>query len=133
MKKWKIQLVVMTFCVLVQTSKGWTSANEEERQLSTHWQDESVNKRLISPLETLMKRSKALRFYGLMGRRAEPKIQFQAKKRNKGEAFVGLMGRSVSSEEPLNAVIPYVTTEEIHDPEKPSKQGPLKEWIHISY
>uniref|UniRef100_A0A3B3W335 Uncharacterized protein n=1 Tax=Poecilia latipinna TaxID=48699 RepID=A0A3B3W335_9TELE len=86
MENWKIQLVVVTFCVLMQTSKGSTSGGEDERRLSRHWQYEFVDS---SPADSLMKRSKALRFYGLMGKRAG---------RNKGVAFVGLMGRSVSTE-----------------------------------
>uniref|UniRef100_A0A3B5M1E8 Uncharacterized protein n=1 Tax=Xiphophorus couchianus TaxID=32473 RepID=A0A3B5M1E8_9TELE len=86
MESWKIQLVVVTFCVLVQTSKGSTSGAEDERRLSRHWQYEPVES---SPVDSLMKRSKALRFYGLMGKRAGT---------NKRVAFVDLMGRSVSSE-----------------------------------
>uniref|UniRef100_A0A096M0Q9 Uncharacterized protein n=1 Tax=Poecilia formosa TaxID=48698 RepID=A0A096M0Q9_POEFO len=95
MENWKIQLVVVTFCVLMQTSKGSTSGGEDERRLSRHWQYEFVDS---SPADSLMKRSKALRFYGLMGKRAVTKKPFQVKRRNKGVAFVGLMGRSVSTE-----------------------------------
>uniref|UniRef100_A0A3P9NB94 Uncharacterized protein n=1 Tax=Poecilia reticulata TaxID=8081 RepID=A0A3P9NB94_POERE len=86
MENWKIQLVIVTFCVLMQTSKESTSGGKDERRLSRHWQYEFGDN---SPADSLMKRSKALRFYGLMGKRAG---------RNKGVAFVGLMGRSVSTE-----------------------------------
>ena len=34
------------------------------------WQDESLETDLTRPIDTLMKRSKALRFYGLMGKRS---------------------------------------------------------------
>ncbi|MEQ2257071.1 hypothetical protein ILYODFUR_030715 [Ilyodon furcidens] len=128
MENWKIQLVVMTFCVLVQTS---TSSTEEERRLPRHWQYETVDTDVTSPVEGLMKRSKALRFYGLMGKRAVTKKPFQVKRRNKGEAFVGLMGRSVSTEESLSGMIPSATTREVLHPEEPYKQASLKEWIHI--
>ncbi|MED6251593.1 hypothetical protein ATANTOWER_000207 [Ataeniobius toweri] len=129
MENWKIQLVVMTFCVLVQTSTSST----EERRLPRHWQYETVDTDVTSPVEGLMKRSKALRFYGLMGKRAVTKKPFQVKRRNKGEAFVGLMGRSVSTEESLSGMIPSATTREVHHPEEPYKQASLKEWIHILY
>uniref|UniRef100_A0A3Q4HX71 Uncharacterized protein n=1 Tax=Neolamprologus brichardi TaxID=32507 RepID=A0A3Q4HX71_NEOBR len=49
--------------------------------------DESLQTSLTSPMSSVIKRSKALRFYGLMGKRSG----------NKGEMFVGLMGRSISS------------------------------------
>ncbi|XP_035998309.1 uncharacterized protein LOC118564397 isoform X1 [Fundulus heteroclitus] len=133
MENWKIQLVVMTFCVLVQTSQGSSSSTEEERRLSRHWQHQSVESAMTIPVESLMKRSKALRFYGLMGKREVTKKSFQPKKRNKGETFAGLMGRSVTNEESLSGVIPSATTREIHDPEKPYKQASLKEWIRILY
>uniref|UniRef100_A0A3B3WMH9 Uncharacterized protein n=1 Tax=Poecilia mexicana TaxID=48701 RepID=A0A3B3WMH9_9TELE len=97
MENWKIQLVVVTFCVLMQTSKGSTSGGEDERRLSRHWQYEFVDS---SPADSLMKRSKALRFYGLMGKRAGSiqTLQQITSYRNKGVAFVGLTGRSVSTE-----------------------------------
>uniref|UniRef100_A0A3B4TG94 Uncharacterized protein n=1 Tax=Seriola dumerili TaxID=41447 RepID=A0A3B4TG94_SERDU len=87
MDNWKIQLAVVTFCALLQTYQGLSSSVEEERGLSRDWQDESLETGLTHPIATLMKRSKALRFYGLMGKRSG----------NKGETFVGLMGRSISS------------------------------------
>uniref|UniRef100_A0A3Q2PWA5 Uncharacterized protein n=1 Tax=Fundulus heteroclitus TaxID=8078 RepID=A0A3Q2PWA5_FUNHE len=99
MENWKIQLVMMTFCVLVQTSQGSSSSTEEERRLSRHWQHQSVESAMTIPVESLMKRSKALRFYGLMGKR-EGKYCILVG--NKGETFVGLMERSVTNEgEPL--------------------------------
>ncbi|KAM4526422.1 uncharacterized protein V3H82_000843 [Fundulus diaphanus] len=115
MENWKIQLVVMTFCVLVQTSQGSSSSTEEERRLSRHWQHQSMESAMTIPVESLMKRSKALRFYGLMGKREVTKKSFQPKKQS------------------LGGVIPSATTREIHDPEKPYKQASLKEWIRILY
>uniref|UniRef100_A0A8P4FYS0 Si:ch211-131k2.2 n=1 Tax=Dicentrarchus labrax TaxID=13489 RepID=A0A8P4FYS0_DICLA len=97
MDNWKIQLVVVTFCALVQTYQALSSTVEEERGLPKDWQDESLEAGLTQPMISLMKRSKALRFYGLMGKRSGTKKPFQVNRRNKGETFVGLMGRSISS------------------------------------
>ncbi|XP_033974861.1 uncharacterized protein LOC117473402 [Trematomus bernacchii] len=105
MENWKLWLVVVTFCALLQTYQALSSREGEERGLSPDWQDESLEESLIS----LMKRSNALRFYGLMGKRSEPKKPFKVNRRNKGEAFVGLMGRSISS------------------------GGSSEEWVHILY
>uniref|UniRef100_A0A3B3HTN7 Uncharacterized protein n=1 Tax=Oryzias latipes TaxID=8090 RepID=A0A3B3HTN7_ORYLA len=82
MDTWKIQLVVVTFF---------------EINCFFFWQSESLDMRLNNPMEDLMKRSKALRFYGLMGKRSGRSKPFQFNRRNKGEMFVGLMGRSISS------------------------------------
>ncbi|XP_043959511.1 uncharacterized protein si:ch211-131k2.2 [Gambusia affinis] len=120
MESWKIQLVVVTFCMLVQTSKGSTSDAEDERRLPRHWQYEPEDS---SPVDSLMKRSKALRFYGLMGKRAVTKKSFQVKRRNKGVAFMDLMGRSVSSEESVSGVNPSAATRETQHPEEPAQQG----------
>uniref|UniRef100_A0A3P9BS14 Uncharacterized protein n=1 Tax=Maylandia zebra TaxID=106582 RepID=A0A3P9BS14_9CICH len=79
MDNWKIQLVIVTFCALVQTYQRFS--------LKCFLQDESLQTSLTSPMSSVIKRSKALRFYGLMGKRSG----------NKGEMFVGLMGRSISS------------------------------------
>lgn len=38
MENWKIQLVVVTFCALVQTYQAVSSAVEEERGLPQDWQ-----------------------------------------------------------------------------------------------
>uniref|UniRef100_A0AAQ4RP21 Si:ch211-131k2.2 n=2 Tax=Gasterosteus aculeatus TaxID=69293 RepID=A0AAQ4RP21_GASAC len=114
----KIQLVVVIFCALVQTSQALSSGVDEEVELSPDWQ--SMEAVLTRPVANLMKRSKALRFYGLMGKRSGPKTPFKVNRRNKGEAFVGLMGRSLSSGESLTREIPSVTDvwEEQH------RQGP---------
>uniref|UniRef100_A0A3Q3LCK7 Uncharacterized protein n=1 Tax=Mastacembelus armatus TaxID=205130 RepID=A0A3Q3LCK7_9TELE len=86
MENWKIQLVVVTFCALVQIYQGLSfSEKREEPGFSKDWQDETLGTGLTHPIATLMKRSKALRFYGLMGKRSG----------NKEETFVGLMGRSI--------------------------------------
>uniref|UniRef100_A0A3B5K5E0 Uncharacterized protein n=1 Tax=Takifugu rubripes TaxID=31033 RepID=A0A3B5K5E0_TAKRU len=96
MDVWKIQLVLMAFCTLMQTYQAALSSTvREERRLSSAWQDESVDAGLTHQLLGLMKRSKALRFYGLMGKRSG--LQSSSVLGNKGEAFVGLMGRSISS------------------------------------
>ncbi|XP_051274638.1 uncharacterized protein si:ch211-131k2.2 [Dicentrarchus labrax] len=123
MDNWKIQLVVVTFCALVQTYQALSSTVEEERGLPKDWQDESLEAGLTQPMISLMKRSKALRFYGLMGKRSGTKKPFQVNRRNKGETFVGLMGRSISSGESLARIIPPVTTTAIDVSEEPHKQA----------
>ncbi|KAL3051250.1 hypothetical protein OYC64_001506 [Pagothenia borchgrevinki] len=128
MENWKLWLVVVTFCALLQTYQALSSREGEERGLSPDWQDESLEESLIS----LMKRSNALRFYGLMGKRSEPKKPFKVNRRNKGEAFVGLMGRSISSGESLKRIFPATTTA-FDVSEKPRKQGSSEEWVHILY
>nr|XP_033467988.1 uncharacterized protein LOC117247511 [Epinephelus lanceolatus] len=131
MDKWKIQLLVVTFCALVQIDQALSSSAEEERGLPKEWQDESLEAGLIHPMATLMKRSKALRFYGLMGKRSGIKKPSSADRRKK--VFVGLMGRSISSGESLTRRIPPATTTAIDVSEKPLKQGSSEEWVQILY
>ncbi|KAM6964386.1 uncharacterized protein LKV04_020212 [Tautogolabrus adspersus] len=132
MDKWKIQLVFVTFCALVQIYQG--SSVDEERGLSEDWQDESVEAGLTLPLTRLMKRAKTLRFYGLMGKRSGgAKKPFQEKRRNKGEMFVGLMGRSILGDNSLTRVSPSATTAAPDVLEKPHKQGSSEEWFQILY
>ncbi|XP_051795888.1 uncharacterized protein si:ch211-131k2.2 [Acanthochromis polyacanthus] len=123
MDTWKIQLVLMAFCALVRTYQGLSGSEEEKRGLSKDWQDESLETGLINPVDSLIKRSKALRFYGLMGKRSG----------NKGETFGGLMGRSTSSGESLTRIIPSGTTTTVHRSEKPHKHGSPEKWIQIFY
>ncbi|XP_024141216.2 uncharacterized protein LOC112154479 isoform X2 [Oryzias melastigma] len=124
MDHWKIQLVVVTFCALVQTYRGLVCSAEQERGLPNEWHSESL--RLNYPMEDLMKRSKALRFYGLMGKRAVTKKPFQFNRRNKGEMFVGLMGRSLSSGESLIRDAPSEASTEIRVAEKPYSKGMIQ-------
>ncbi|XP_072229565.1 uncharacterized protein [Leuresthes tenuis] len=133
MDNWKIQLVFVTFCALVQTYHGLSFKAEEERGISKDWQNESVDSGLTDPVDSLMKRSKALRFYGLMGKRSGTRKPFKVNRRNKGEAFVGLMGRSISSGESLSRAMSPATTTEIHVSEKPYKQGSPEEWVQMLY
>ncbi|KAM9336619.1 uncharacterized protein ABDE67_019653 [Symphorus nematophorus] len=133
MDNWKIQFVVVTFCALVQTYHALYSTVEEEGALTEDWQDESVEAGLTHPMVSLMKRSKALRFYGLMGKRSGIKKPFQVNRRNKGEMFVGLMGRSISSGDSLTRIIPSATTTAIDVSEKPHRQGSSEEWVQILY
>ncbi|KAM8837568.1 uncharacterized protein AB9W97_002688 [Spinachia spinachia] len=128
----KIQVVVVIFCALVQTSPTRSSGVDEERELPPGWQDESVEAGLTRPMATLMKRSKALRFYGLMGKRSGPKTPFRVNRRNKGEVFVGLMGRSLSGGESLTREIPSATTA-TDVSEEQHRQGLSEEWVPILY
>uniref|UniRef100_A0A8C7Z8J9 Uncharacterized protein n=1 Tax=Oryzias sinensis TaxID=183150 RepID=A0A8C7Z8J9_9TELE len=89
--------------------------------------------KLNKPIEDLMKRSKALRFYGLMGKRSVTKKPFQFNRRNKGDMFVGLMGRSISSGESIIRETPSEASTEIHVAEKPYSKDLPEEWIQILY
>uniref|UniRef100_A0A3Q3IKR0 Uncharacterized protein n=1 Tax=Monopterus albus TaxID=43700 RepID=A0A3Q3IKR0_MONAL len=126
MDNWKIQLLFVTFCALLQIYQGLSSSVEEERGLSSDWQDESLD-----PIATLMKRAKALRFYGLMGKRSAAKKPFEVKRRNKGQMFVGLMGRSASSGESSTRVKPLPTTTVTDGSENPHEQGSSEERVQI--
>ncbi|XP_039991890.1 uncharacterized protein LOC120794703 [Xiphias gladius] len=113
--------------------KGLSSSVDEESGLSKNWQDESLETDLTHPIDMLMKRSKALRFYGLMGKRSGIKKPFQVNRRNKGEMFVGLMGRSISSGESFTRINPSATATGIDVSEKPHKQGSSEECVQILY
>ncbi|XP_074519850.1 uncharacterized protein LOC141785421 isoform X2 [Halichoeres trimaculatus] len=134
MDNWKLHLVVVTFCALVQTYQA--SSVDEERGLSEDWQDESADTGLTHPMAGLMKRAKALRFYGLMGKRSggeKKSEQMKMNRRNKGEMFVGLMGRSISSDKVLTRVFGSATTTAPDVLEKPHEQGSSEEWIQLLY
>ncbi|XP_070847117.1 uncharacterized protein [Chaetodon trifascialis] len=133
MDNWKVQLVVVAFCALLQTYQALSSTVGEEGGLPPDWQDESLEAGLTHPMLSLMKRSKALRFYGLMGKRSGTKKPFRVNRRNKGETFVGLMGRSISSGESLTRIIPSATSTALDVLEKPHKQGLSEEWVQILY
>ncbi|XP_055360267.1 uncharacterized protein si:ch211-131k2.2 isoform X2 [Betta splendens] len=108
--------------------KGQSLTMAEGRGISDDWQDESLEKGVSRPIAELMKRAKALRFYGLMGKRSGANKSFQADKRNKGEMFVGLMGRSISGDNSLTRIKPSATILE-----KPHKQGSSEDLVQILY
>ncbi|CAJ1080783.1 uncharacterized protein LOC117830499 [Xyrichtys novacula] len=132
MDNWKLQLAVVAFSALIQTHMALPV--EEEGGLAEHWQDESMDSGLSHPMASLMKRAKALRFYGLMGKRSEGvKKPFKVDRRNKGEMFVGLMGRSISSDKLLTRVFASATTTAPDVLEEPHEQGLSEEWVQILY
>ncbi|XP_071381634.1 protachykinin-1-like [Centroberyx affinis] len=134
MENWKLQLVVVAFCALVQTYQGLSLSVEEERGRAKDWQDESVETSLTGPVDNLMKRSKALRFYGLMGKRSGARQPVRMnRRRNKGEMFVGLMGRSISSGESLTRIIPSATSTALDVSEESHKQDSQEEWAQLRY
>uniref|UniRef100_A0A4W5Q487 Si:ch211-131k2.2 n=1 Tax=Hucho hucho TaxID=62062 RepID=A0A4W5Q487_9TELE len=83
----KFQLVIVTLYTLVCTCRGLSFSVDKEHWVSKDWQDEPLEERLSSQVASLIKRSKARQFYGLMGKRSG----------NKGDMFVGLMGRRALS------------------------------------
>ncbi|CAL9698914.1 unnamed protein product [Knipowitschia caucasica] len=130
MDLWKMQLFLVTFLWLVQLDVGVGFSEEDGEVSAEEWQDAAVDPGLTAAVEALVKRSKALRFYGLMGKRSgaanEKPIKVDRKK--KGEMFVGLMGRSVSEHLPRTRPSPASDS-----PEKSQKQGSQEEWLRIIY
>uniref|UniRef100_A0A667ZPM9 Uncharacterized protein n=1 Tax=Myripristis murdjan TaxID=586833 RepID=A0A667ZPM9_9TELE len=122
MDNWKLQLVVVAFCALVHSYQGLSFSVEEESGPPKDWQVSSNNLPLSKV--TYIKRSKALKFYGLMGKRAGRKPPTQMnRRRNKGQMFVGLMGRSISSGDSLTRIIPSATSTALDVSEESHKQG----------
>nr|XP_023861863.1 protachykinin-like isoform X1 [Salvelinus alpinus] len=121
---WKFQLVIVTLYSLVYTCQGLSFSVDKEHWVSKDWQDEPLEKRLASQVASLIKRSKAHQFYGLMGKRSD--VQQQPirvnRRRNKGEMFVGLMGRRASSGESFTRIIPDATSTAIDIAEGPHTQ-----------
>ncbi|CAL8260532.1 unnamed protein product [Arctogadus glacialis] len=89
------QAVVLRSCPPHPYQKGLRS-QQRDASHDEDWADESLDSAAVSKMADMMKRSKALRFYGLMGKRSG----------NKGEMFVGLMGRSITSGESLTQILP---------------------------
>ncbi|XP_070304243.1 protachykinin-1-like isoform X2 [Salvelinus sp. IW2-2015] len=114
---WKFQLVIVTLYSLVYTCQGLSFSVDKEHWVSKDWQDEPLEKRLASQVASLIKRSKAHQFYGLMGKRSG----------NKGEMFVGLMGRRASSGESFTRIIPDATSTAIDIAEGPHTQPDSQE------
>ncbi|KAK7919790.1 hypothetical protein WMY93_011074 [Mugilogobius chulae] len=100
----------------------------EDGERSTEWQDPSLDTGLTKAVDALMKRSKALRFYGLMGKRSDNEKPLKVDRNKKGETFVGLMGRSIS--EMLPRIHPSTASDVL---EKSYKQGSQDEWVQIIY
>uniref|UniRef100_A0A3B5AQL6 Uncharacterized protein n=1 Tax=Stegastes partitus TaxID=144197 RepID=A0A3B5AQL6_9TELE len=118
MDTWKFQLAVVAFCALVQTYQGLSGCAEEERGLSKDWQDEPLETVLTNPVDSLIKRSKALRFYGLMGKRSGCLNSIP-----KYKAKTVLLKCFLFITESLTRIVPSATTTAIHVSEKPHKQG----------
>ncbi|XP_029570858.1 protachykinin-1 [Salmo trutta] len=104
----KFQLVIVTLFALVYTCQGLSFSVDKEHWVSKDWQDEPLEERLSSHVASLIKRSKARQFYGLMGKRSDDQPQpiKVDRKRNKGDMFVGLMGRRALSGESFTRIIP---------------------------
>ncbi|XP_060795547.1 protachykinin isoform X2 [Neoarius graeffei] len=86
---------------------------DKERWISKNWEDQPLVDPLVSEVASLIKRSKAHQFYGLMGKRwssaAIPPRRRLGQKRKKGEKFVGLMGRSLRGDT-FTRIIPAETS-----------------------
>ncbi|KAJ7984947.1 hypothetical protein DPEC_G00360030 [Dallia pectoralis] len=71
---------------MVYTYQGLSFSVDKEHWVSKDWQEDPQEKTIASQVASLIKRSKAHRFYGLMGKRSG----------NKGD-LLGLMSRGLRS------------------------------------
>uniref|UniRef100_A0A8C5FQG4 Si:ch211-131k2.2 n=1 Tax=Gadus morhua TaxID=8049 RepID=A0A8C5FQG4_GADMO len=107
MDNWRSLVAVLVFFALLEIYHGFPFNVNSETRTPDNWQDESLDSAAVSKMADMMKRSKALRFYGLMGKRSGSRQPIQMnRRRNKGEMFVGLMGRSITSGESLTQILP---------------------------
>eukprot|EP00063_Salmo_salar_P037635 XP_014012470.1 PREDICTED: protachykinin-like [Salmo salar] len=138
---WKFQLVIVTLYSLVYTCQGLSFSVDKEHWVSKDWQDKPLEKRLANQVASLIKRSKAHQFYGLMGKRSDvqpqpgqPQPIRVNRRRNKGEMFVGLMGRRASSGELFTRIIPDATSTAIDIAEGSHTQPDSQEaWDQLLY
>ncbi|KAM9560451.1 uncharacterized protein ACWYII_018766 isoform 3-T3 [Salvelinus alpinus] len=120
----KFQLVIVTLFALVYTCQGLSFSVDKEHWVSKDWQDEPLEERLSSQVASLIKRSKARQFYGLMGKRSG----------NKGDMFVGLMGRRALSGESFTRIIPDAPSTAVDVAEGSDTQpDSQEEWDQLQY
>ncbi|XP_020309235.1 protachykinin-1-like isoform X2 [Oncorhynchus kisutch] len=120
----KFQLVIVTLFALVYTYQGLSFSVDKEHWVSKDWQDEPLEERLSSQVASLIKRSKARQFYGLMGKRSG----------NKGDMFVGLMGRRALSGESFTRITPDAPSTAVDIAEGSDTQpDSQEEWDQLQY
>ncbi|XP_034147914.1 uncharacterized protein LOC117594477 [Esox lucius] len=120
----KFQLVIVSLYALVYTYQGLSFSVDKEHWVSKDWQDEPLEETLASQVASLIKRSKAHRFYGLMGKRSG----------NKGEMFVGLMGRRGLRGESFTRILPDATSTGVDVAEgSPTQPDSQEEWDKLQY
>ncbi|KAK3529429.1 hypothetical protein QTP70_031111 [Hemibagrus guttatus] len=105
MEIWRVLAVIITLSVLACSAHGMSFSLDKEHWISKNWENKPLADTLASEVSSLIKRSKAHRFYGLMGKRTD------IPERNKGEKFVGLMGRSLRGDT-FTGIIPAETSTE---------------------
>ncbi|KAG5262988.1 hypothetical protein AALO_G00281200 [Alosa alosa] len=96
METWKLLATFMLLIALVYSAQGISLTLDRDNWISKDWQEEPVLEQLAEQEESLMKRSKARQFYGLMGKRSATSSQRPApvqRRGHKGAVFIGLMGR----------------------------------------
>ncbi|XP_058263109.1 protachykinin isoform X2 [Hemibagrus wyckioides] len=94
MEIWRLLAVIISVSVLACSAHGMSFSLDKEHWISKNWEDKPLVDTLASEVASLIKRSKAHQFYGLMGKHIPERMRL-GQKRNKGEKFVGLMGRSL--------------------------------------
>uniref|UniRef100_A0A4W4GMK8 Uncharacterized protein n=1 Tax=Electrophorus electricus TaxID=8005 RepID=A0A4W4GMK8_ELEEL len=97
MESWKLLAVIISMIALAYSAHGLSFTLDKEHWISKNWEDEPLEEKITSEVDSRVKRSKAHQFYGLMGKRTGENSPFVKLSSiltgNKGEMFVGLMGR----------------------------------------
>ncbi|XP_066519015.1 protachykinin [Hoplias malabaricus] len=131
----KLLAVIITMIALACSIHGLSFTVDKENWVSKNWQDEPFEERLASEVESLIKRSKAHQFYGLMGKRSDMSQPTRMdRKRNKGEMFVGLMGRRALMGANVLVIIPAEKSTAINAAMESNKQSDLQEeWDNLQF
>ncbi|XP_028823002.1 protachykinin-1 [Denticeps clupeoides] len=118
MAVWKLAAVAGALFGIACSAQGLSFTVDKEHWISKNWQDDPLDDPLGGQVASLLKRSKARQFYGLMGKRSDtPQPVRVNRRRNKGGSFVGLMGRRSLSPDETSAAF-----ESAEDSEKPDLQ-----------
>ncbi|XP_063077367.1 tachykinin-4 [Engraulis encrasicolus] len=117
MEMWSLLPLV----VLVCSVQGISLALSKDNWISTNWQGEPVLDALMDQEESVVKRSKANQFYGLMGKRSDSQepVRLQRRRNKGGAMFVGLMGRralGAITKEALRRIAPEQDAGSLADP-----------------
>ncbi|XP_076856775.1 uncharacterized protein LOC143510850 [Brachyhypopomus gauderio] len=135
MEIWKLVMVIINMIALSYSAHGLSFDLDKEHWISKKWEDEPLGEKIASEVDSLIKRSKAHQFYGLMGKRTDiPQPVRVARRRNKGEMFVGLMGRRSLRGDTFTRIIPAETSTAIDTAMESDKQSDLQEeWDKVQY
>ncbi|XP_035389697.1 protachykinin [Electrophorus electricus] len=134
MESWKLLAVIISMIALAYSAHGLSFTLDKEHWISKNWEDEPLEEKITSEVDSRVKRSKAHQFYGLMGKRTDiPQPMRVSRRRNKGEMFVGLMGRRSLRGDTFTRIIPAEISTAINTAMESDKEADLQEWDKIQY